>query len=305
MALALLLIIFKGSSEGQKGLFGNALSHYIEETATSVVVSSSANELADINSVFAYTGNSGIQKSLALNTIQDNSLQANNPTSADYLDYFRPEQVIEYTVQSGDTISSIAEDFGVSTNTVIWANNIRNPDSLSLGQILKIPPVTGIIYTVKSGDTISAIAKKYQSDPDKIMSFNKIQNDKDLEVGNELMLPDGVLPGPQPSLRAVARSSGSGIYIPVGDGQCVAFVQAHGFSKYRGNAYQWAKYINTPTPMVGDAVVFKQGKYGHVALITAVKSSSIQIVEQNYYGLYIIDHREISLSDRSIVGFVL
>ena len=182
---------------------------------------------------------------------------ANNPSETDYLNSFKADQVVEYIVQPGDSIGIIASDFSVSVDTIIWANNLRNPNVLSLGQILKIPPVTGVIHTVKSGDTIASIAKKYKADSQKILSFNKIQDDQTLAAGNELIVPGGQLAGPKPSVKSAAKGSGgSGIYVPIGDGQCVAFVRAHGFPNMHGNAYTWKRYINTPNPLVRRLVFF-------------------------------------------------
>ncbi len=313
LILVLLVLIFKGIGNNQTTLFSNLLKKTIEETSASIIIiSQSQNQLADINSLTALNGQDsgqggGPTDTLDPSTVQENSLQASNPASTDYLDGFKADQVIEYTVQSGDTIGSIAYDFGVSVNTIIWANNLRNPNSLDLGQVLKIPPVTGVIHTVKTGDTVASIAKKYKADSEKILSFNKLNEGKALVIGNEIIVPGGQLAGSKPSVKSLAKGSGgSGIYVPVGDGQCVAFVQAHGFpsSKFNGNANTWKRYINTPVPVAGGVVVFRGGRWGHIAIITAVKENSIQVVEQNYYGLYIIDHREILLTDRSIVGFI-
>ncbi len=305
-----LVLIFKGSSgEGQTSLFSNLLRKYVEETSASIItISQSNNELADINSLAALSGQNigqgGQSKTLDPSTVQENSLMASNPTSTDYINSFKADQIVEYIVQPDDSIGLIASNFGVSVDTIVWANNLRNPNSLSLGQVLKIPPVTGVIHTVQTGDTVASIAKKYKADPQKILAFNKLQDDQTLVVGNELMVPDGQLPGPKLYVRGTKGSGGSGIYVPVGDGQCVAFVQAHGFANLHGNASQWARYINTTTPVAGGVVVLRGGRFGHIALITAVKPSSIQIVEQNYYGPYVIDHREISLTDRAIVGLI-
>jgi LysM repeat protein len=312
LALVLLVLIFKGTSNGQDTLFSNLLKKTVEETSASIIIiSQSQNQLADINSLMAYggQGQGGTESTLDPSTVQENSFQASSPASTDYIDGFKADQVIKYTVQSGDTIGSIASDFGDNMmDTIIWANNIRNPNALSLGQVLKIPPVRGVIHTVKPEDTVASIAKKYKADANKILSFNKISDDKGLIAGNEVMVPDGQLPGPKPSIKpSLARGStddSHGIYVPVGNGQCVDFVQAHGFPKLSGNANTWKRYINTPVPVAGGVVVFRGGRFGHVALITAVKTNSIQVVEQNYYSPYVIDHREISLTDRSIVGFI-
>jgi len=303
-----LLLIFKGSTgEGQPTLFSNLLKETIEETSSSVVAYAQPPNQLSLTELDDQNLDQGGEPTYVLDpsTVQENSLQASNPASTDYINDFKADQVVQYTVQSGDNIGSIASNFGVSINTIIWANNLKNPNVLSLGEVLKIPPVTGVIHTIKTGDTVASIAKKYKADADKILSFNSLNNDQPLEIGSELMVPGGELPGPKPSVKAIAKGSGgSGIYVSVGNGQCVDFVQAHGFSKMSGNANTWKRYINTPVAVVGGVVVLRGGRYGHVALITAIKPSSIQIVEQNYYGPYIIDHREISLGDRSIVGFI-
>lgn len=311
IVLVLFVLVFKGTSKDQSTLFSDLLKKTIEETSASIIIiSKSQNQLADINSLMALNGQDSSQggqdaNNLDPSTIQGISLQASSPADTDYLNGFQSDQVVEYTVQAGDSIGIIASDFGLRVDTVVWANNLRNPNALSLGQVLKIPPVDGVIITVQAKDTSVSIAKKYKADLQKILSFNKLRDGQDLVVGKEYMVPGGELPGPKPSIKSVAKGSGgSGIYVPTGNGQCVDFVQAHGFSKMFGNAYQWKKYINTATPGVGNVVVLKGGRWGHVALITAVKPNSIQVVEQNFYGPYIIDHREISLSDRAIVGFI-
>lgn len=319
LGVALLLIVIKGPSIGQSGIVGDVVRHYTEETSASIIPTATSLQLADIGSLMGNSnpaipqdqggsqGNPDNVTPPTTYTIQDkdSAIQAIDSVSTDYLDSFKADQVVKYTVQSGDNIGSIAGGFGVSIDSVIWANNLKNPDVLSLGQVLKIPPVTGVIHTVKSGDTIASIASKYKADPSKIRSFNDLSDNQTLPVGIELMVPGGEMSGPKPVVKSIAKGSGgSGIYVSVGNGQCVAFVQAHGFANLSGNANQWKKYINISTPVAGAVVVLKGGPYGHVALITAVKEDSVQVVEQNYYGHYIIDHREISLKDKSIVGFV-
>ncbi len=312
MILAFILIIFKGSSEGPKIIFSNLITTYVDETAAAVVTDPSQNQLADINSLTSLNNNDPNQggestDTVNLSIVQENSVQASNPASTDYIDGFKANQVITYTVQPGDTIGSIAANFDDSVNTIIWANNIKNPNVLSLGQVLKIPPVSGVIHTVQTGDTIVSIAKKYKADSQKILSFNNLRDDNSLIVGNELMVPDGELPGPKPSYIAKSVTVGSQIYVSTRDGQCVSFVQAHGFSNLRGNAKDWVRYINTSNPRVGGVIIFiggGYGRHGHIALITAIKEDRIQVVEQNFFGPRIVDHREISLSDRTIVGFI-
>ena len=92
-------------------------------------------------------------------------------------------------------------------------------------------------------------------------------------------------------------------YEPVGDGQCVAFVQAHGFEGFRGNAYQWKKYINSDIGWAGSAVLLDEGKYQHLALIVGT-NEGYNLIEQNYEGLYVVSERTIPFDYGKIVGFI-
>lgn len=132
------------------------------------------------------------------------------------------DQVITYTVQPGDTMSKIAEKFGVSVDTIKWVNDTKR-DSLSVGQQLKIPPVTGVVHKVREGETVYSIAKKYKTDAQKIVNF-PFNDFSDLDtfalnVGQTLVVPDGVMPE-APAILAPAPpvfAGGSGQFLwPVG-----------------------------------------------------------------------------------------
>ncbi len=124
-------------------------------------------------------------------TIQESTIQAVNSVSTDYLNDIKPNKVTDYTVQPGDALSFIASDFGVSTDSIIWANKLSNIDNLTPGQIIRIPPVTGVIHVVQKGDTISSIAKKYNGEAAKIISFNDLTGESTLDLGDELIIPNG------------------------------------------------------------------------------------------------------------------
>ena len=307
-----ILALWGSNADGQVPFLDSLRNNLVDDSVSLVGTTphqATELEMAELNS--AFTGSTGevaddtSSPSQSAPIMSNGSLASLTPPDSNFLDGFKASQVVNYSIRDGDTIGSIAEDFGVSVDTIIWANTLKDPNALSVGQVLKIPPVTGIIYTVRAGDTVASVAKRYNADPAKILAFNKLDDGQPLIAETELMVPGGELPGPKPSVKPSAKNSGGfGIYKPVGDGQCVAFVQAHGYPNLHGNAYLWANYINTLVPVPGGVVVFRGGRYGHVALITAVEPDSIQIVEQNYYGLYVIDHREVSLNDRSIKGFI-
>lgn len=106
-----------------------------------------------------------------------------------------------------------------------------------------------------------------------------------------------------PPVLYVQATNTPDIYKPIGDGYCVAFVQAHGFSQYRGNAWQWKEYINSQAPKPGEVVVLNEGTMGHVALVIST-GDKITIMEQNYVARYIVSQRELNLNDPSIIGFI-
>lgn len=191
--------MFKGTNGGgQTSLFRNFVRSYIEETSASIInISQSQNQLADINSFTALSGQNlgrGGEESgnLDLSTIQENSLMANNPTATDYIETgFTSNQIVEYTVQPGDLLSFIASDYGVSVDSIIWANSLVNANSISPDQVLRIPPVSGVIHKIKSGDTLASIAKKYGATTEKILAFNNLSEAESLDIGTEIIVPDG------------------------------------------------------------------------------------------------------------------
>lgn len=106
------------------------------------------------------------------------------------------DKIEQYTVKDGDTLSVIAEKFEISQDTIKWANDLTNKDSIKPGQVLKILPVSGVSYTVKDGDTLSSVAKKYSANQQAILDFpfNDIPDDFSLKAGQLLIIPDGSPP---------------------------------------------------------------------------------------------------------------
>lgn len=107
------------------------------------------------------------------------------------------DSIISYQVQSGDTVASIAEKFGISADTIRWQNDLTG-DKIKIGQNLQILPVTGVAHTVAKGDTVYSIAKKYDAEAQAIVDFpfNTFSNDEtfELAIGQTVIVPDGVMP---------------------------------------------------------------------------------------------------------------
>ncbi|MBI2625939.1 M23 family metallopeptidase [Candidatus Parcubacteria bacterium] len=121
--------------------------------------------------------------------------------------------IVNYAIEPGDTISAIAARFGVTINTVLWANNLRESSTIQPGQVLEILPVSGVRHVVKDGDTLTKIAKRYNASVDEIIGFNVLPANEGsvLHSGETLVVPDGEMPAPPrpPSQIASSRSGGT------------------------------------------------------------------------------------------------
>lgn len=104
------------------------------------------------------------------------------------------DEITYYTVQNGDTISEIAEKFGVTSNTILWENNLSAYSVIRPGDKLTILPTAGIRHKVVKGETLAQIAKKYKVEADQILEFNKIASADDILIGEQIMIPGGQKP---------------------------------------------------------------------------------------------------------------
>ncbi|MFQ5540650.1 MAG: peptidoglycan DD-metalloendopeptidase family protein [Candidatus Paceibacteria bacterium] len=119
------------------------------------------------------------------------------------------DEISIYVVREGDTISQIAELFGVSTNTVVWANDLRGT-TIHPGQTLAILPVSGITHTVAKGDTLASITKKYEGDLAEVLEFNGLVEGASLAVGETIVVPYGVVPQAVGTISTTAVARGTG-----------------------------------------------------------------------------------------------
>jgi len=149
--------------------------------------------------------------------VDDSALMPEEGPAGTMADIEKPRNatISVYIVRSGDTLSGIAEMFGVSPNTILWANDLPRRATLRIGQSLTILPVTGVKYTVKSGDTLASIAKRFGANEEEILSFNGIEGT--LVAGAEIIIPDGELPAAATASRpASARPIAQGTAAQIG-----------------------------------------------------------------------------------------
>ncbi len=95
-----------------------------------------------------------------------------------------------YTVRADDNLGIIAKMFGVTTNTIAWANDIKG-GLIKPGQTLLILPISGVKHKIKSGDTLSKIANEYGGNVDDILRYNNIPENVKLVAGEEIIVPGG------------------------------------------------------------------------------------------------------------------
>ena len=159
-----------------------------------------------------------------------------DPPPSELPQYEITDQYVGYVVQTGDTVSVIAESFGVSPEYVLWNNpELRDdPDHLAIGQEISVPTVDGLIYEVRLGDTLSEIGALYDVEIADIVAFeaNQLSSPDDIIDGLVLLLPDAVPPSTQGASLSSARVGGaagfSGYVWPV-----VGPISSY-FGEYRG-----------------------------------------------------------------------
>ncbi|MSU54713.1 MAG: M23 family metallopeptidase [Candidatus Staskawiczbacteria bacterium] len=104
------------------------------------------------------------------------------------------KEVVDYTIQIGDTVDSVAKMYGLLPKTIRSVNDLSSTGTLKVGQTITILPVDGLVHVVKNGDTISQISKIYKSKIEDIVAYNNLINESDIFIGDILIVPNGVLP---------------------------------------------------------------------------------------------------------------
>jgi len=125
-----------------------------------------------------------------ISVVEGKALYAENSLSGVAVDINKPEnngQISVYEVRKGDTLTQIADMFGVSVNTIRWANDFSG--DIKPGQSLIILPISGVKHIVKNGGTIKDIADIYGADAREIALFNGLPEDAKLKAGDEIIVP--------------------------------------------------------------------------------------------------------------------
>ena len=244
--------------------------------------------------------------------------------------------ITDYVVKSGDTMESIAAQFGISAQTLKWANNSTS-DAAQEGAILTVPRTDGVVYTVKDGDTVASLADKYKVDTERIVLYNDLASDESLVAGKRLVLPSGELPeterpgyvAPRPVTPTYSGNSGNILsssygYARVFSGNRYALGNCTWYAYERraaigrpigslwGNATNWAVsaraagFTVNGTPAPG--AIFQYGGgyggYGHAGVVQSVDSEYLYVTDMNYAGYNVITSRKIPLSSTGHYSYI-
>lgn len=232
--------------------------------------------------------------------------------------------VATYVAVAGDTAQSVAARFGLTAETVKWANNLAT-DSITPGASLAIPGTNGVVYTTKAGDTIHTLAQKYGADAARIISYNDLEV-SGLNPGTRIVIPGGILPENErprlvtsSSVSSAARISAASAAVAGNKydyGYCTWYVYnkraqiGRPVGSFWGNAVSWASYARASgytvnnTPEVG-AVLQNGGGYGHVAFVESVGADgSVTVSEMNYAGWNVVSTRTISAGQASGYNYI-
>ncbi len=176
-----------------------------------------------------------------------------------------------YVVREGDTLSGIAKMFGVTTNTIAWANDVSR-GLIRPGQTLIILPISGVRHTVVKGDTLQNIAKKYKADAAEIAQYNHLASDAKLAVGDVVLVPDGEIAAPPLAGRpAPLRGAGGPVYEGYYLRPLLGGRKTQGLHGYNG--IDLATYLGAPifASAAGDVIISREygwnGGYGKYIVI--------------------------------------
>lgn len=199
----------------------------------------------------------------------------NNPSSP------QRTEIIYYTVQNGDTVSAIANKFGITVNTILWANNLTAFSLIRLGDRLTILPYSGILYTVKSGDTVSKIANQYGVEIDKILNCNNLE--AGLKIGQKIIVPGAKKIVASTSSRSQSNYTGLSVIrdliksptVKTGSGKMAWPTSGHRITQYfswRHTGLDIGNKVGTPIYAADDGVVIISqggwnGGYGNTIVI--------------------------------------
>jgi hypothetical protein len=231
----------------------------------------------------------------------------------------RPAKTV--VVRAGQTVEQLASRYGADAAAVRWANGLAAHQQPGAGVTLLLPPGKGALVRVHPGERPTDFAARLGLDPAVVLDYNSLRANQPLPAGSYLQVP--LQSAPAGALISSMFTVGDGFVPRVADsrgsdtfpyGQCTWYVASRRNVTWGGNAWVWwyaAAGIRPEgrVPVAGAIVVFRSGWDGHVAYVEHVNADGTFLVsEMNYYadggGWGRIDHRTVSPSDWSVMGFI-
>lgn len=230
------------------------------------------------------------------------------------------KDIQQYVTVPGDTISTLATKFGITSDTIRWSNNLST-EQIRAGTKLVISPINGIVYTVKAGDTVDSISARFHANKDHLVIFNDIEL-SGLPVGQQIVVPDGVQVGG--SARAGTASFAWGGFSPVYGGNGYDYGYCTWWAAVRraqigrpvpsnlGNAATWKVLAQRAGLAVGTkpaagAVIWTPPRdyYGHVGFVESVNADgSVNISEMNTAGWARVSHKTLSAAQAANYWYI-
>lgn len=298
-----------GNASRQSALAANNAAAGPLDQLSSADIAVHAARLTNLPEAVAVTNQADSEATQLAITATENKLVAKPQVVATSLK--SAKDITTYTTVNGDTLSSLAAKFGVTSDSIRWSNGLSS-ERIPAGKQLLIPPVSGVVYTVKSGDTAASLAQRYSSSKEQILADNDAEV-AGIKVGQRILIRGGIQPvvrAATPSYSASSFLGGRASYGYNGYdyGYCTWYVANKRISQGRvmptnlGNASTWATraaaygLATGRTPQVGAAVVTATRGAGHVAFVEQINGDgSVWISEMNSRG-------QVSMTDTTPAG---
>lgn len=266
----------------------------------------------------------------------DSFLSINSIIDSEQRDLSNHTQVIDYEVKLWDSFSTIAYKFGISKNSIYWANNFKSSKVLHPWDKIKIPPVSWVIHKIEKWDTLLAISKKYKVDQDKIISQNWLTIDSNLIAWKDLIIPWAIKIIEKPVIvpsKTIAKTKSNTSVILANSSttweyklvkrtpkrkfywwNCTRYVAQYKNVDWNWNAKDWLKnakanWYPTGSTATKWSIIVLHGRgynpyYGHVWIVVNVVGNDIIVKDMNYRKLNEVTTRKISKNDSAIKWYI-
>lgn len=198
----------------------------------------------------------GLDVSYGLGATNDLLQQGSSIRSVLAVDPTQPEvQIRQHVVQPGETLASIAEQYGVNIDTIRWANGkvVGYFDlSVEVGTVLSIPQMDGVLYEVKRGQTLDTIVRITGGNRSDIIELNKlVPPTYSIAEGQKLFVPSGSLAISEIEVRGIPK----GVFVnPLSHPSCQGYHLSRGFTSYH-DGLDLAKGGGCPVRAIGPGIV--------------------------------------------------